>query len=919
VPNPIQNTIGNNNAVTLDQYIASTIEEFNRQLNELISNTNSPEDDRNSYSGLEPTGEAMGLAFSPTAGVNNNMILLSHFILPEQPLNASTLCLWMKATCWNEYNLILFINQFTLGLNEGTLYVYLNPTYEAFNLTSVLHQWIHFCLIITESGFDLFHNGQKVETTKYLNSDAISKDEIPSGFVNITLSTSDYFFGLCGYLADPWMFPRALTLMEINDIRSGKATEIRPQGSKLTVDFISSPQQENVITSFSYSELLKPNYNFILFVSSSKLTYFAAVEICSGYGGTLPTLEHQEHKQMLLEYMLKGGLTFDIWIELSNWTLTSEYQDGMCPMINSIYRDELTFLRWPCNKTCMVFHCFVPRIQYVTLKGKGVGSDNTFVITEDYRGSGRIALEGLQERRGQWNGHNFQIKTTFDEVLYEKSSEKDHIIGRQEWHNLKYDTKLNLSLSTCSHDEFSCGNGECIPLSLRCDGINGDCRDYTDDDTSCMQFLGPPKTYSRLTSPLDARVSVSIDLASVRSINVNEDRIQVVLGVTLRWRDERLVFYDLRQNGILPNLLPEECYELIWYPFLQIQQAEFDDNRRLATGKNHYNINLFPRSQGTVSQIDSYEAYMYKGREVDLQINLAVYLSFRCPFDLAAFPFDVQICLLTVELQGPGKPEINIEDLNVTGGDTLLPAYRMASLRCKPATKEPVSSVELAILLERRGEAFLKSAIGPCLILGLLGHLSFLAFPVDEFNERASTSLSLLIVVASLFSQSVSSLPESATSKAIDEWFFYFILRFFLFFLAQCVVEYQRRRLIKRQKSQVTQDVRQALIADNLGMKNSSDIKMRNEALDRIMEYPVHKSISEMGPENHVPLQGGWTQRQSPHDNLSLVQTSRVNMACFALGIVMDCLFVLIFCYNINSQNSSKREEFASYHLCFIH
>ena len=61
--------------------------------------------------------------------------------------------------------------------------------------------------------------------------------------------------------------------------------------------------------------------------------------------------------------------------------------------------------------------------------------------------------------------------------------------------------------------------------------------------------------------------------------------------------------------------------------------------------------------------------------------------------------------------------------------------------------------VEMGLLLERRNGAFLLSSIGPCVVLLLLGHLSFIAFPLQQFTDRASTSLSLLIVVAALFSQ----------------------------------------------------------------------------------------------------------------------------------------------------------------------
>lgn len=61
--------------------------------------------------------------------------------------------------------------------------------------------------------------------------------------------------------------------------------------------------------------------------------------------------------------------------------------------------------------------------------------------------------------------------------------------------------------------------------------------------------------------------------------------------------------------------------------------------------------------------------------------------------------------------------------------------------------------VDFALLFERKFEAYLLSAVGPCVVLGLLGHVTFIAYPLHHFNERAATALSLLIVVAALFSQ----------------------------------------------------------------------------------------------------------------------------------------------------------------------
>nr|XP_053633553.1 uncharacterized protein LOC128689372 isoform X2 [Cherax quadricarinatus] len=145
-------------------------------------------------------------------------------------------------------------------------------------------------------------------------------------------------------------------------------------------------------------------------------------------------------------------------------------------------------------------------------------------------------------------------------------------------------------------------------------------------------------------------------------------------------------------------------------------------------------------------------ALEYPGSEVIIELHQSMFVSSYCPADLTAFPFDVQLCVVPVALVGHGTPSVDKEHLVITGGGQMLPVFRLLPLRCGFNPVEPME-VLMVMVLERRSEAFLLSAVGPCLVLGLLGHLSFLAFPLNHFSERANTSLSLLIVVAALFSQ----------------------------------------------------------------------------------------------------------------------------------------------------------------------
>ncbi|XP_069942591.1 glycine receptor subunit alphaZ1-like [Cherax quadricarinatus] len=278
-----------------------------------------------------------------------------------------------------------------------------------------------------------------------------------------------------------------------------------------------------------------------------------------------------------------------------------------------------------------------------------------------------------------------------------------------------------------------------------------------------------------------------------------------------------------------------------------------------------------------------------------------MFVSSYCPADLTAFPFDVQLCVVPVALVGHGTPSVDKEHLVITGGGQMLPVFRLLPLRCGFNPVEPME-VLMVMVLERRSEAFLLSAVGPCLVLGLLGHLSFLAFPLNHFSERANTSLSLLIVVAALFSQSVSTLPASASPKAIDVWFFYFILRFFLFFVCHCLVEFQRRRVSASPRH------------DQHTGRGGGTLEGEKEGMDALFvpggKAPVEPTSSSSASQKtrtdmchkrfpNKQLQQVWVT-QGPGQ----VQVPRplspvtVNIASLLLGLVIDCVFlVAFFCY----------------------
>ena len=82
-------------------------------------------------------------------------------------------------------------------------------------------------------------------------------------------------------------------------------------------------------------------------------------------------------------------------------------------------------------------------------------------------------------------------------------------------HDLDPPVKSELILSSCSEDEFVCGDGQCIPSSERCSGAVA-CSDNS-DETNC-NFIAKPSTYDHLISPpgRNLKLDIEITLTKVR-------------------------------------------------------------------------------------------------------------------------------------------------------------------------------------------------------------------------------------------------------------------------------------------------------------------------------------------------------------------------------------------------------------------
>ena len=191
---------------------------------------------------------------------------------------------------------------------------------------------------------------------------------------------------------------------------------------------------------------------------------------------------------------------------------------------------------------------------------------------------------------------------------------------------------------------------------LRCDGKT-DCKDFTDEmdcrvievDSSYNKFLSPPVE----AGETKLSVLASVSLHSVSSLDPVLASYEAEFTVTLRWRDERLSFNNLRAESNMNSVTPAET-EKIWFPEFYFDNTEekvmavIDDSAVLRVLRNG--------SGGLSSSEDTENKLIFRGGENWLQYQRFYSQLFHCDFYLHWYPFDYQTCFIDIK----PAPEIKV-------------------------------------------------------------------------------------------------------------------------------------------------------------------------------------------------------------------------------------------------------------------
>ena len=209
-----------------------------------------------------------------------------------------------------------------------------------------------------------------------------------------------------------------------------------------------------------------------------------------------------------------------------------------------------------------------------------------------------------------------------------------------------------LKLSACKEGEFTCNAGKCVNMSQRCNQIDLDCTDKSDEENCNILVLG--KGYNKFVPPVKGYdpidVYVSLDVLKLVDIDEEDYSIEIQFEINMKWSENRVTYNNLKAKDSL-NALMQNDIEKLWLPKVIYENTDQKETTRL--GENwEWETRVVVKKEGRgdglkrITILDETEFFM--GNENNLSMTQTYTQTFQCAYQLSRYPFDTQVNLMTI-------------------------------------------------------------------------------------------------------------------------------------------------------------------------------------------------------------------------------------------------------------------------------
>ncbi|XP_063845197.1 uncharacterized protein LOC135091467 [Scylla paramamosain] len=553
----------------------------------------------------------------------------------------------------------------------------------------------------------------------------------------------------------------------------------------------------------------KTKSSYIKFMA---MPYEAARMACAGVGGHLPVPESLQHALEIIDVMSKPPVVKIMWVGA-----TDHLQEGV--YVKAHNQEVMEWFKWGSNdpnglqwQNCLVMEpdflhdypchvnrealCFLAEQREWTLKGPCEEDTANYKYSLTHPDKGQLVFRGYYQYEIAEEGEAWLWRNVITDTIVARLSfaEARWPMGRRNWTMESEVCEKKgvqvLQLSSCTGKEYTCRDGSCIPRLQRCDR-RPDCHDESDEQECQLvrrpvgyhHTLPPPSTVAG--SPL--LVGLKMKLVSL-SLSDKDSYLEVTYHLNMTWIDLRLHFYNLKAASRL-NQVPVTDHGSLWTPTLTLinvrgtERTRVDDEAVLTVHRRGHPL------EDDLSVPE--DADVYLGVENHLSVERKYTSHFLCDLNLELYPFDIQRCYMEMEVLSAAtdfvKLKENVSDVTYVGAELLI-EYTVVSVGLTVNNSHTMAQAEVEVVLQRRVGYPIISIYVPTVILLILAYLS-LVFRRDNFETRVMSSLTVLLVLAALFTQTSTSLPKTSYFKMVDVWLLFSISVIFFVIVFHVIID----------------------------------------------------------------------------------------------------------------------------------
>ena len=174
------------------------------------------------------------------------------------------------------------------------------------------------------------------------------------------------------------------------------------------------------------------------------------------------------------------------------------------------------------------------------------------------------------------------------------------------------------------------------------------------DDTYIQDFAPLERLNETVYKRTD--IFVTVDIVSILDISENNEVLEAKFVLTLKWKDFRIIFHNLKEKTSM-NTLTKTERSSIWVPKLVFintkeNQVSQSDDSVFTEVEKHENatINSFEEN-GNI--------HVFQGKRNNFVMKRTYSVKWICSFNMMWYPFDTQSC--TMEFRPEGNLDANIK------------------------------------------------------------------------------------------------------------------------------------------------------------------------------------------------------------------------------------------------------------------